>query len=138
MKIRTLIANPWFTVALAVLLAGGGFYLGQRWADNKCIAAQATSQVVSTEVAAEVAALRLANAEYEELAEKALKDVEANKRLSQQALDEAEESAKRARESDLRLKKKEQEWKRQFSDAMNEPKCAELMALSVCPAAPMP
>lgn len=128
----------WLAVSLSVALFVGGVWVGHSWEDNKCIAAQATSQVVSTEDQAEIAALRLANAEYEEMVAKANKDVEANKALARQYIAEADASADRARQLERQLVLKEQAWKRQFSQAMNNTKCAELMALEVCPLAPMP
>lgn len=125
--------------AVALLgLSAGGFYFGQRYADNQCIAAQATSQVVSTEDNATIAALKLANAEYEEKVAKANKDVEANKSLAAQYIAEADAAADRARNLERQLLLKEKEWKRKFASTMNDPKCAELMALEVCPLAPMP
>lgn len=129
-------AGLW-AVAL-VGLSAGGFYFGQKYSDNQCIAAQATSQIVSTEESAELAALKLANAEYEARVAQASKDVEANKALAKQYIDEADAAADRARALETQLKVKEKEWKRQFSNAMNDPKCAELMKLEVCPLAPLP
>lgn len=133
-----LLSNPWVTVGIVVALAVGGFYFGQKYADNQCIAASAVSQIASTEESAELAALRLANSQYEERLIKAGRDVEANKALSQQYINEADAAAQRARELERQLLTKDKEWKRKFADTMGNPKCAELMALEVCPLAPMP
>lgn len=135
MKLPT---NPWLTIGLAIALLFSGGWIGHKWEANKCIAAQATSSVVSTEDNAELAALKLANARYEEMVAKANKDIEANKALATQYIAEADASADRARTLERQLLLKEKEWKRQFAEAMADPKCAELMASEVCPLAPLP
>ncbi len=135
---KLLLSNPWIGVAAAALLFAGGMWAGSAWQSNNCLGEQAATSNVSTEMSAELAALRLANANYEARLQEAATNVEANKRLAKERMAEAEAAALAAGVAERQLLLRDKEWKRKFSDAMASPKCAELMEMQVCETAPMP
>lgn len=135
---KLLLSNPWVGLVAAVALFGGGLWAGHSWRDNTCLGDSVAQQTAATEAAAEIATLRKANAEYEELIAGRNKDVEANKALAGQRDKEAEAASSRVRELERQLLIKDQQWKKKFADAMGDPKCAELMEMQVCEAAPLP